>query len=116
VTAFDDHDPTDAIAAGVALTAASLAAGFAVVAVKLGLGFAIPVGIVALVAAAVIFRGPLGQALARRLEGGSARPGDQDSTLHALEEMRGRVAELEERVDFAERLLAQSREPDRLGK
>jgi len=34
--------------------------------------------------------------------------------LHALDEMRGRMAELEERVDFAERLLSQSREPDRL--
>lgn len=106
-------ESVNAIATGVAVTAAALAVGFSVVAVNLGLGFAIPVGIVALVAAAVIARGPLGKALARRLEGGSAQ-GDPDATMHALEEMRGRMAELEERVDFAERLLAQSREPDRL--
>jgi hypothetical protein len=107
------NDVTGNVALAVTLTAASLAAGFAVVAVHLGVAFAIPVGIVALVAAGVIFRGPLGKALARRLEGGAAQ-GDPDATMHALEEMRGRMAELEERVDFAERLLAQSREPGRL--
>ena len=32
-----------------------------------------------------------------------------------LETMQNRVAELEERVDFAERLLAKQRESDRLG-
>jgi hypothetical protein len=107
------NDVAGNVALAVTLTAASLAAGFAVVAVHLGVAFAIPVGIVALVAAGVIFRGPLGKALARRLEGGAVQ-GDPDATMHALDEMRGRMAELEERVDFAERLLAQSREPDRL--
>ncbi len=109
-----EHDRTASIATAVTVTAASLAAGFGVVAVHLGAGFAIPVGIVALVAAAVIFRGPLGQALARRLEAGAGRHDGQDATLHTLDELRGRMAELEERVDFAERLLAQAREPDRL--
>jgi hypothetical protein len=108
------NDGGGSVALGITLTAAALAAGFAVVAVALGAAFAIPVGIVALVAAAVIFRGPLGQALARRLEAGGARSGEQEATLQALDDMRGRMAELEERVDFAERLLAQSREPDRL--
>jgi hypothetical protein len=107
-------DQTAAIATGVTLTAAALAAGFAIPAVALGVGFAIPVGIVGVVAAAVVFRGPLGQALARRLEGGAVEPADQEAVLHALDEMRGRLAELEERVDFAERLLSQSREPERL--
>jgi hypothetical protein len=110
----EQSDPVGSIAAGVTLTAAALAGGFAVVAVKLGLGFAIPVGIVALVAVAVIFRGPLGQALARRLEGAAAAQGDPDAVLHALDDIRTRMAELEERVDFTERMLAQSREPDRL--
>jgi hypothetical protein len=110
----EQQDRTASIATAVTLTAASLAAGFAVVAVHLGEGFAIPVGIVALVAAAVIFRGPLAQALARRLEGAAGRHGEQDAMLHTLDELRGRMAELEERVDFAERLLAQAREPDRL--
>jgi hypothetical protein len=31
-----------------------------------------------------------------------------------MEELRGQMAELEERVDFAERVMAQQREPDRL--
>jgi uncharacterized membrane protein len=31
-----------------------------------------------------------------------------------LEQLRGRVLELEERVDFTERLLAKAREPERL--
>jgi hypothetical protein len=107
-------DQTASIAAGVTLTAAALAAGFAIPAVYLGEGFAIPVGIIAVVAAAVIFRGPVGHALARRLEGGTPPQADQEAMLHALDEMRGRMAELEDRLDFAERLLAQSRQPDRL--
>lgn len=110
----EKSDQTAAIATGITLTAAALAAGFAIPAVYLGEGFAIPVGIVAVVAAAVVFRGPLGQALARRLEGGTVEQANQEAMLHALDEMRGRMAELEERVDFAERLLSQSREPDRL--
>ena len=110
----EKSDQTAAIATGVTLTAAALAAGFAIPAIYLGEGFAIPVGIIAVVAAAVVFRGPLGHALARRLEGSGNQPADQEAVLHALDEVRGRMAELEERVDFAERLLAQSREPDRL--
>jgi tetrahydromethanopterin S-methyltransferase subunit G len=34
--------------------------------------------------------------------------------LGEVDAMQGRMAELEERLDFTERLLAQSREPDRL--
>ena len=70
-----------------------------------------------LVAGAVLW--PLMRALGRRLEGGSD---DQElAALRAeLEELRrqvagladaARLAELEERVDFAERLLARQHEP-----
>jgi membrane protein implicated in regulation of membrane protease activity len=90
-----------------------LAVGFTIVAVNVGEGFAIPVGITAFVAAAVILRGPLGKALARRIEG-RQEPGDNEALLQAMEELRGQMAELEERVDFAERVMAQQREPDRL--
>jgi hypothetical protein len=38
----------------------------------------------------------------------------QDQVLAAIEEVRREVAELAERVDFTERLLAKSRESDRL--
>jgi hypothetical protein len=40
---------------------------------------------------------------------------DVHARLAELEEMRRRVGELEERVDFAERVLAKQREPQRLG-
>jgi hypothetical protein len=36
------------------------------------------------------------------------------SRLNEVEAQQSHIAELEERLDFAERLLAQSREPDRL--
>ena len=74
------------------------------------------------VAAVVILRGPLGKAWARRIEGGSGQVDTR--VLPVVEELQGRVAELEERVermheleerlDFAERLLAQGREPVQL--
>jgi Tfp pilus assembly protein PilO len=64
---------------------------------------------------------PLVRALARRLEGrgavDAALRAELEQLQHRLGEvdvMQGRIAELEERLDFTERLLAQSREPDRL--
>ena len=73
-------------------------------------------------ASVLILRGPLGRALARRIEGAS---GQVDTHLFpVVEELQGRVAELEsrvermheleERLDFAERMLAQGREPVQL--
>ena len=77
-----------------------------------------------IISTAVVFilRGPLGKALARRLEGKHAQSAETAELLEELhqqvadnEVLQGRVAELEERVDFAERLLAQSQEqPSRL--
>ncbi len=64
--------------------------------------------------------GPLVTALARRLEGrgGSAaleqRVEELEARLAELETSSHRVAELEERLDFAERLLAQGRAGERL--
>jgi hypothetical protein len=68
--------------------------------------------------AGVIFW-PLARALGRRMEGGGAAGLEQEldglrNRVDQLEQGQGRLAELEERLDFAERLLAQSREPDRL--
>lgn len=45
--------------------------------------------------------------------GGGAR---QEEVLAALEELRRDVAELSERMDFAERLLAKQRDVDRLAR
>ena len=59
--------------------------------------------IVLAVMAVKLFRGPLGNALADRLRG-SAPP--DPGVLEELEAMKGRLAEVEERLDFAERMLA----------
>jgi hypothetical protein len=76
--------------------------------------------VLAALGTAVLILWPLIRALARRVEGGGAAAellGEVDALrqrVAQLEQGQARVAELEERVDFAERLLAQSREPDRL--
>ena len=86
--------------------------GYIILSIKLGIAFAIPVGVIGAIAAAVALQGPVGKAIARRL-GGEPLPAD-DTTgalLGEMDDLRQRVAELEERVDFSERLLA--RQPDR---
>jgi len=77
--------------------------------------------VIAALTAAVIILWPIMRAFGRRLEGkGGPDPAlradiDQlHNRLGEVEVLQGRVAELEERVDFTERLLAQNREPDRL--
>ena len=63
---------------------------------------------------------PLIKAIARRIEGGA--PGAEVQAeleglrerVRQLEEMQPRMLELEERVDFTERIVAKGREPDRL--
>ena len=48
-------------------------------------------------------------------EADSDRVDDLEARLQELEHAQDRVLELEERLDFAERLLARQREPERLG-
>jgi flagellar motility protein MotE (MotC chaperone) len=69
----------------------------------------------------LILRGPLGKALANRLEGRRAGPDDDAAEvaelrerLQELEQQQSRMHELEERLDFAERLLAQHHDQPRL--
>jgi hypothetical protein len=47
-------------------------------------------------------------------QGGGGDSADLEARVAALEEATSRLAELEERVDFAERMLARQREADRL--
>jgi hypothetical protein len=58
-----------------------------------------------------VFRGPLGEAIARRIGGAPANSGTGDQHLSDLQ---ARVAELEERVDFTERVLLQERQAGQL--
>jgi hypothetical protein len=85
-------------------------AGHVVLGLAVGPGYAIPTTIVGAVMAAVILRGPVGQALAKRLQGGAASDLPPEHVLNELDDLRTRLAELEERADFSERLLAQHRE------
>jgi hypothetical protein len=78
--------------------------------------------VIAALTATCIILWPIMRAFGRRLEGrGAADPAlkaDIDH-LHArlgeVDALQARVMELEERVDFAERLLAQGQSPGRLG-
>ena len=71
-------------------------------------------------AVVVVLLWPLIRAVASRIEAGAAVAESRAELeglrerVRLLEESQPRVAELEERLDFAERLLAQQREPDRL--
>src|SRR5712691_9108182 len=65
---------------------------------------------------------PIGRAVAARIQGGAGRSGDEVSRLQEshqavlaeLDAVRQDVAELQERLDFTERLLARHREEQRL--
>ena len=68
------------------------------------------------IAAVAILRGPFGRALAERISG-RGRPGAEDQDVRELksdvEELRTQLADVQERLDFAERVLA--RRDDRAG-
>jgi hypothetical protein len=66
-------------------------------------------------AAAIMAYSPVGKALGDRIRGGSAHGGPDPEVLNELENLRQDVTELQERLDFAERLLAQSRDAGRVG-
>jgi tetrahydromethanopterin S-methyltransferase subunit G len=84
---------------------------------EVGMGF-----VIAMLTVITIILGPIAWALARRL----GRKADPDSALRAeveqlhtrlseMDSLQSRLIELEERVDFTERLLAQVQQPARLG-
>ena len=58
-----------------------------------------------------ILRGPIGEALARRIGGDHHLGATQDGEVT---ELRARVSELEERLDFTERVLLQERQAGEL--
>ena len=70
--------------------------------------FLVPISLFISLAAVAIFRGPLGKALGERISGrqlGADTLAEADA-LHAdMDELRFRLSEVEERLDFTERLL-----------
>jgi hypothetical protein len=113
-------DPVGAaLVTGLGIAGICVLVGFTMVAVRLGVGFAIP-GIFALAGlGAAVFLGPVGKALARRLEtpveaAAPAELEDLRERVALTEQLQGRVAELEERLDFAERLLTRQQDPVKL--
>ena len=81
--------------------------------------FLVPISLFVSLAAVAIFRGPLGKALGDRLSGRQLG-GDslaEAEALHAdMDELRFRLSEVEERLDFTERLLARQGGQDALPK
>ena len=80
---------------------------------------AIPIWFATIAGTVFVMRGALGQAIARRISGEVGTdhlPAELPEELYAeLDEMRARLAELEERQDFSERLLARREEPPAAG-
>lgn len=93
-------------AAMLGLVALPLFGLFAWMSVKLGEDFFIPTIIVSGVVTGVVLRGPVGRALARRIEADGPDASVVEQQHVELEDLRGRVLELEERLDFTERMLA----------
>ena len=69
---------------------------------------------------AILILRPLVMALSKRVQGKVEDPGladrvrELEGRVHELEDAAHRTAELEERLDFAERLLTQQREANKL--
>lgn len=68
---------------------------------------AIPIWFAAMGGAGYVLSGPIGKAIGRRIGGSEeSPPAELPQEVYAeLDELRARVVELEERVDFSERLL-----------
>lgn len=75
--------------------------------------------IAAIAGAVIVLRGPMGDALLRSVASADHDPDEVQPTdpavLQEIDELRAQMTELQERVDFTERLLAQEREARGLG-
>jgi hypothetical protein len=76
------------------------------------------VALMAVVAGIFLVIRPVAAAIAKRIAGEHRRPGmepaERDEILTELQQVREELAELAERMDFAERLLAKQGETGRL--
>lgn len=104
-----------AIAGGVVASVGICA--FVALSIILGRQFAIPAVITGGVVLGLTLRGSLGRAIAERIRAPAVEPAEvPPEVLEEMDGLRTRLLELEERVDFTERLLARQRteEPARL--
>jgi hypothetical protein len=58
---------------------------------------------------------PVGRAVAKRILGNTEAGETDPAILEELDRMRSELTEVQERLDFAERMLAQKREPGQIG-
>lgn len=58
-----------------------------------------------------VLRGPFGKALAERMTGRAGPPADVDRLRADVEELRAELGAVQERLDFAERMLARRDQP-----
>ncbi len=78
----------------------------------------IPIWAMVIAGAVFVLRGPLGEALLHSLAQGDQErevQGTDPAVLQELDDLRAQVVELQERMDFSERLLAREREARPLG-
>jgi hypothetical protein len=69
-------------------------------------------GLVVVATALVKILGPVGQAIAHRLRG--SETATDSAVLAEIDGLKDRLAEVEERLDFSERLLANNRQAEQL--
>jgi len=94
----------------ITIVSVALLGTFIALSVVIGEDFAIPALMTGGVVGTIVLRGPLGKALAARITNASLGPSEvPPELLEEMDEMRHRMVELEERVDFTERLMARQR-------
>jgi hypothetical protein len=79
--------------------------------------FLVPMTLFVTIGAVVVLRGPLGKALADRIAGRTSPEGtsaETEALRGEVEELRYRLTDLEERLDFTERVLARHKSPGQL--
>jgi hypothetical protein len=97
----------------ITIVSVALLGAYIALSVVIGSEFAIPALITGGVVGSIVLRGPVGKALAERIHSGP--PGSAEvppELMEEMDDMRNRMVELEERVDFTERLLARQRAED----
>lgn len=92
----------------------AIIAAITILGVSIGEDFIIPTVIVGCALAAYLAKTDVGKALAQRIRHGPEAL-ETPEVYGELDDLRNRVLELEERLDFAERMLAQPKEAERVG-